>query len=619
MNVVRTPLHVAVVEENFEVIFELITIGKANLNAKDPSGNTPLHLAIKTKNFNIVKLLINSGADVNMPNRMGEKTPLHEAATESNNVEILKLLIDAGADVNAEDIVGRLPVHWAAAWGNSNVVRLLIDSGANVNWKDRLKNYVPLHDAFESQNVDVMKLLIEAGANVNATDGRGLTLVHRALTLENENILEFLVNAGADVDVRDPSGKLLLQKALEIEDIYIFKFLLNAGADINAKDDRGYPLVHYCINYTENLLRLFIKADAVLSVKDPSKKSLLQKTILLQEYKKMKLLINAGVNVNTEDSFGNHLLSIVIETEDLKILKLFIDSGIDVNANYSWQVPIFHDAIKMKDLNILKLLVDAGADVNSKCKIREHNSLHAAARESKNVNVLKTLMGAGAEVNRLTKTEDTAFTIYCSDYGNTNVTKKKNLIKKSLRFLIDYTDVNLIDKEGRNLIAKVIDERDRNVYKVIIEHVAKLNVLKIQVDSSLINIITENTIFNAYFTTCLQELEKAKSTKLLNSWVTVFHLMVENKSKIVKFAGNKDLASDSFNKVKKFPIYGAKAKSNIAKGIIAQAALDEATGTLGYHLPRFGPTHLVIRDILDSLNYGDWKMLCSKKRFREYE
>jgi ankyrin repeat protein len=47
------------------------------------------------------------------------------------------LLIENGTDVNARNYVKLTPLHYAAAYGNSDLADLLIKNGADVNATDR--------------------------------------------------------------------------------------------------------------------------------------------------------------------------------------------------------------------------------------------------------------------------------------------------------------------------------------------------------------------------------------------------------------------------------------------------------------------------------------------------
>ncbi|MCP5491892.1 MAG: ankyrin repeat domain-containing protein [Chlamydiales bacterium] len=102
-----TPLHIAVNEQDVEVIAALLERGE-DINAKDDFDNTPLHVAVGTGNENIVKLLIKSGADIEKYNLL-RLTPLLEAVS-SGNLRMVSLLLENGADTKGPDWHGFTPI-----------------------------------------------------------------------------------------------------------------------------------------------------------------------------------------------------------------------------------------------------------------------------------------------------------------------------------------------------------------------------------------------------------------------------------------------------------------------------------------------------------------------------
>lgn len=65
-----TPLHHAVINDNFTIVDELIKAG-AEVNAKDNYGRTPLYHAVVNGNSMIINELIRLGADVNIKDTQG--------------------------------------------------------------------------------------------------------------------------------------------------------------------------------------------------------------------------------------------------------------------------------------------------------------------------------------------------------------------------------------------------------------------------------------------------------------------------------------------------------------------------------------------------------------------
>lgn len=151
-----------------------------------------------------------------------------------------------------------------------------------------------------------------------------------------------------------------------------------------------------------------------------------------------------------------------------------------------------------------------------------------------------------------------------------------------------------------------------NQYKYIIKHVAKLKAaVNYQQNSSFLDIIPDQNNASNFFTECIQELEKARKTKLNNSSVTFFDLIVDGEEKLIKYAGNEGVTKDCMqtNLAERFPNYGPMMQENMSKGINGRKAFDTAAVILSQHLSVDNPDHLIIRKILDRLSVEDWKNL----------
>lgn len=89
-----TPLHLA---ESPEVVQTLLEFG-AEINARNNLGQTPLHVAALQGNSNIVESLLKSGAALN--SRDNGETPLHVARKTG---VVIELLLEYGVDVNIKN------------------------------------------------------------------------------------------------------------------------------------------------------------------------------------------------------------------------------------------------------------------------------------------------------------------------------------------------------------------------------------------------------------------------------------------------------------------------------------------------------------------------------------
>ena len=155
-----TALEHAVRNGNREMI-QLLLWGKADVNARDRSGQTALMMLDEDVTTDIVWDLLNAGAKVNVRDNDGD-TALSEIATV-NNTEVMKTLLDAGAKVNAVNNDGQSALMKAAAQGLVNNIRVLIQAGADINQQDK-NGKTALMYAKEGQHRPAVRLLISLGA-----------------------------------------------------------------------------------------------------------------------------------------------------------------------------------------------------------------------------------------------------------------------------------------------------------------------------------------------------------------------------------------------------------------------------------------------------------------------
>lgn len=105
-----SPLHVAVKDENFEMVQELLK-NKANPNTIDSRGDTPLHVAAKYSTPEINAELIKYGANVSAKNTY-KQIPLHVIGQNANKADVASIAvahINKGANIEALDIGGKMP------------------------------------------------------------------------------------------------------------------------------------------------------------------------------------------------------------------------------------------------------------------------------------------------------------------------------------------------------------------------------------------------------------------------------------------------------------------------------------------------------------------------------
>jgi len=155
-----TALEHAVRNGNREMV-QLLLWAKADVNARDRSGQTALMMLAGDVTTDMVWDLLNAGAKVNLRDTDGD-TALSEIATV-NNTEVLKTLLDAGAKVNAVNNQGQSALMKAAAEGLVNNIRVLVQAGADINQQDK-NGKTALIYAKEGEHRAAIRLLISLGA-----------------------------------------------------------------------------------------------------------------------------------------------------------------------------------------------------------------------------------------------------------------------------------------------------------------------------------------------------------------------------------------------------------------------------------------------------------------------
>ncbi|KAG6617642.1 Serine/threonine-protein phosphatase 6 regulatory ankyrin repeat subunit B [Phytophthora cinnamomi] len=126
-----TPLHLAVITEEIDVIKELLAVG-ATLDAVDSDGQTPLLQACLGGQLKIVRMLLNAGANPSHQNRQAH-SPLHYLSAFCRDRQLLRDIIANGADVNAKSMKLNTPMHFAAMNGNEVATQVLLEHGASAS------------------------------------------------------------------------------------------------------------------------------------------------------------------------------------------------------------------------------------------------------------------------------------------------------------------------------------------------------------------------------------------------------------------------------------------------------------------------------------------------------
>ncbi|XP_023029372.2 uncharacterized protein isoform X1 [Leptinotarsa decemlineata] len=204
-----TPLHLAAMKENLDIMKCLLTVPDIDINARNKFDETPCFTSSKFGNFKMTQLLVDSGADVNIPNEYFE-TPLHASVHFPN---ISQLLIENGADLDAVDSEGRSVLHKATLDNCLETVYILLYYNADANMKDN-RGKTPFEIAMYLKNVVLIDTLCEYVNDLSTQKNiLDMTIYY------GHCIVEKLLNTGVKVD------KVAFEKSLALQDPKIFKLL----------------------------------------------------------------------------------------------------------------------------------------------------------------------------------------------------------------------------------------------------------------------------------------------------------------------------------------------------------------------------------------------------------
>lgn len=341
---------------------------------------------------------------------------------------------------------------------------------------------------------------------------------------------------------------------------------------------------------------------------------LLNKAVVTNNINLVNALLAGPNNVNIPGCFTADVnddfdgitalyLSSFHKTEE--ITEILLKNGADLTMKTNDGLTALHSA---GTESTVQILVDYGADLND-VDNKGCTPLHRIC-EWVDLKTIKCLVKNGANLKALDSDGQTPL-MHALQRPAIHEFKDPT-VNQVLPFLLEHSDVNVIDNHGNNIL---------NFYKNMAEdllisavtHVVKLKLLNNFIHPSIFNTIANDESLNLFFTELTDELLKAKTMKFPNSWVSYFNLIVDSKKKLIKYAGNSNIVEDFDKNTEKiismFPTFGQKMRNNFDKAIKNRKIWDKAAIVLSYHLLIFDPFHLIIRNILNSLSIKDLSIL----------
>ena len=145
-----------IVLENIPLLRDFLQKYNILFQPIDANNLTVLHFAVQIPRKKALKFLckLMSPQGMNTPDILG-RTPLHQAAAKGDP-EIILMLIEYGANVNAQTISGETPLMKAISFYQVEATKILLRFGADPNMVNNVNGKNCLNQAYESRNNEII-------------------------------------------------------------------------------------------------------------------------------------------------------------------------------------------------------------------------------------------------------------------------------------------------------------------------------------------------------------------------------------------------------------------------------------------------------------------------------
>ena len=240
-----TPLHIAAICGQQEVVNLLIIKYNCPVDIRNEGNETPLHLACYKGHLNVVKTLVEHGADLSVRN--WQKTPLVQIATIGGHKNVIKALTNQfGCNLNDTGFQGVNVLHVACKFGHVELAKILItEFGLDPMCVDD-DEHTPLHYAALDGHLSIVRMLVlQHNTNLNARDNENDSPLHLAARHGHTNVVRAFINDfNCNRCDKGFEGRTILHIACEYGHIELAEALIiDFGLDpMCMDDDKNTPL-----------------------------------------------------------------------------------------------------------------------------------------------------------------------------------------------------------------------------------------------------------------------------------------------------------------------------------------------------------------------------------------
>ena len=148
-----------IISENIPELNDLFQKYNILFQPIDANNLTALHFAVQMSKKKSLLFLCKMMAPIgmNIPDILG-RIPLHQAAAKGDT-DIILMLIKFGSNVNAQTISGETPLMKAIAFYQVEATKILLRFGADPNMINQKKKKNCLNQAYECRNCDIINFV----------------------------------------------------------------------------------------------------------------------------------------------------------------------------------------------------------------------------------------------------------------------------------------------------------------------------------------------------------------------------------------------------------------------------------------------------------------------------